>query len=58
MCLKVFLNIPIGYSSRSRGANGAMAHPGPEQQPKFLIEITISGTIFEKFSALLHLASN
>ena len=31
---------------------------GPDQQPKFLIEITILGTIFEKFSASLHSASN
>ena len=40
------------------GAKGAMAPPGPDQQPKFLLEITVLGTIFEKFSASLRSASN
>ena len=45
-------------SSRSRGGQGGHGPPGPDQQPNFLIEITVLGTIFEKFSASLRLASN
>ena len=54
LCLSV-----IVCTSESGGGQGDCGPPGPDQQPKTLLEITISGTILKKkVSASLHSVSN